>query len=53
MLRLSGVSKIHTAGEVRTTALDRIDLEIAAGDYVAITGPSGWSGSTLNALQAA
>jgi putative ABC transport system ATP-binding protein len=47
MLRLSGVSKIHTAGEVRTTALDRIDLEIGAGEYVAITGPSGCGKSTL------
>jgi len=47
MLRLSGVSKIHTAGEVRTTALDRIDLEIAAGEYVAVTGPSGCGKSTL------
>ena len=47
MLRLSGVSKIHTAGEVRTTALDRIDLEITAGEYVAITGPSGCGKSTL------
>ncbi|WP_296951694.1 ABC transporter ATP-binding protein [uncultured Massilia sp.] len=47
MLKLSGVSKIHTAGEIRTTALDRIDLEIAAGEYVAITGPSGCGKSTL------
>ena len=47
MLKLSGVSKIHVAGEVRTTALDRIDLEIGAGEYVAITGPSGCGKSTL------
>jgi len=47
MLKLSGVSKIHQAGEVQTTALDRIDLEIAAGEYVAITGPSGCGKSTL------
>ncbi|QYG01128.1 ABC transporter ATP-binding protein [Massilia sp. NP310] len=47
MLKLSGVSKIHLAGEVRTTALDRIDLEIGAGEYVAITGPSGCGKSTL------
>ena len=47
MLKLSSVSKIHTAGEVRTTALDRIDLEIGAGEYVAITGPSGCGKSTL------
>jgi putative ABC transport system ATP-binding protein len=47
MLKLSGVSKIHHAGEVQTTALDRIDLEIAAGEYLAITGPSGCGKSTL------
>jgi putative ABC transport system ATP-binding protein len=47
MLKLSSVTKIHVAGEVRTTALDRIDLEIAAGEYVAITGPSGCGKSTL------
>ncbi|MBB6135970.1 putative ABC transport system ATP-binding protein [Massilia aurea] len=47
MLKLSGVTKIHVAGEVRTTALDRIDLEIGAGEYVAITGPSGCGKSTL------
>ncbi|GAB3402496.1 ABC transporter ATP-binding protein [Massilia agilis] len=47
MLKLSGVSKTHLAGEVQTTALDRIDLEIAAGEYLAITGPSGCGKSTL------
>ncbi|MBY0242717.1 MAG: ABC transporter ATP-binding protein [Burkholderiaceae bacterium] len=47
MLKLSAVSKIHAAGEVRTTALDRIDLQIDAGEYVAITGPSGCGKSTL------
>ncbi|MBD8566064.1 MAG: ABC transporter ATP-binding protein [Oxalobacteraceae bacterium] len=47
MLKLSGVTKIHVAGEVRTTALDRIDLEIGPGEYVAITGPSGCGKSTL------
>jgi putative ABC transport system ATP-binding protein len=47
MIRLSGVSKIHAAGEVRTTALDGIDLEIDAGEYVAIMGPSGCGKSTL------
>jgi putative ABC transport system ATP-binding protein len=47
MLKLSGVSKVHQTGEVQTTALDQIDLEIAAGEYVAITGPSGCGKSTL------
>jgi putative ABC transport system ATP-binding protein len=50
MLKLTGVSKIHMAGEVQTTALDRIDLEIGAGEYVAITGPSGCGKSTLLSL---
>jgi len=47
MLKLSGISKIHQAGDVQTAALDRIDLEIGAGEYVAITGPSGCGKSTL------
>ena len=47
MLKLRGVSKIHLAGEVQTRALDRVDLDIAAGEYVAITGPSGCGKSTL------
>ncbi|CAN7655039.1 ABC transporter ATP-binding protein [Pseudoduganella sp. LjRoot289] len=50
MLKLSGVSKVHLAGEVQTTALDRIDLQIDAGEYVAITGPSGCGKSTLLSL---
>jgi putative ABC transport system ATP-binding protein len=50
MLKLSGVSKIHLAGEVQTTALDGIDLDISAGEYVAITGPSGCGKSTLLSL---
>jgi putative ABC transport system ATP-binding protein len=50
MLKLTGVSKIHVAGEVQTRALDRIDLDIAAGEYVAITGPSGCGKSTLLSL---
>ena len=47
MLKLVNVNKLHQSGEVRTMALNGINLEIAAGDYVAIVGPSGCGKSTL------
>jgi putative ABC transport system ATP-binding protein len=47
MLKLVNIKKIHRAGEVQTTALDSIDLDIEPGEYVAITGPSGCGKSTL------
>ena len=34
MLKLQNVSKTYQGGEVRTTALDRINLEIDAGVQV-------------------
>jgi putative ABC transport system ATP-binding protein len=47
MLKLTNVSKTFEGGEVRTRALDRINLDIEAGEYVAVTGPSGCGKSTL------
>lgn len=50
MFKLVNITKTYRGGDVHTTALDRIDLTIAAGEYLAITGPSGCGKSTLLAL---
>jgi putative ABC transport system ATP-binding protein len=47
MLRLIGASKKFTGGEVMTTALNGVHLEIQSGEYVAVMGPSGCGKSTL------
>jgi len=47
MLRLVNASKKFTGGEVMTTALNGVQLEIRAGEYVAVMGPSGCGKSTL------
>lgn len=41
------VSKIYGSGESRVVALDKINLEIASGDFISIMGPSGSGKSTL------
>jgi putative ABC transport system ATP-binding protein len=47
MLKCVNTTKTFAAGEVVTTALNQISLEIKAGEYVAIMGPSGCGKSTL------
>ena len=47
MLALKNISKIFQTDEVETTALDRINIEIDEGEFVAVMGPSGCGKSTL------
>ena len=41
------LSKVYGQGESRVTALDRVSLTIAPGDFISIMGPSGSGKSTL------
>jgi putative ABC transport system ATP-binding protein len=47
MIRLAGVAKDFETAAGLFTALDHIDLEISAGEFVAIVGKSGSGKSTL------
>ncbi len=47
MLRLVKASKQFVGGEVMTTALNEVALDIKPGEYVAVMGPSGCGKSTL------
>ena len=47
LLRLDGVSKCFFRGREQVVALDGVDLELGAGEFLALVGPSGSGKSTL------
>ncbi len=47
MIKFEQVSKIYQTGNIKTKALDHVDVEISAGDFVVILGPSGSGKSTM------
>jgi len=47
LIKTHNLKKIYSTGEVETIALINVNLEINAGEYIAVMGPSGCGKTTL------
>ena len=47
MIKIEGLSKFFRTEEVETIALNKVTMEVADGEFVAVMGPSGCGKSTL------
>lgn len=47
MIKTAGLKKLYTTEEIETTALNNVNIEVDAGEFIAIMGPSGCGKSTL------
>ena len=47
MIKISELEKIYRTEEVETVALNKLTVEVKAGEFVAVMGPSGCGKSTL------
>lgn len=47
VISLRGITRVYSTGSVEVTALQDVDLDVPAGDFLAIVGPSGSGKSTL------
>lgn len=47
IIKLEGIEKVYRTKEIKTLALQNVNIEIDKGDFVSVMGPSGCGKSTL------